>query len=101
MAVEEDCIALYHCLSNPRILHAARPDGKPEEAETGSGGPLALGRLEFDLGCGEVLECLLASHSSNPMSCGLLEELLESSESDVEVFDFLIELYSEGLIRVE
>ncbi|KAL3154061.1 hypothetical protein ABBQ32_013606 [Trebouxia sp. C0010 RCD-2024] len=101
MTVEEDCIALYHCLSNPRVLHAAGPDDKPEAAETADGSPSAHGRLEFDLGCGEVIECLLASHSSKQLSFVLLEQLLDSSESGVDVFEFLSDLYSQGLIHVE
>lgn len=101
MTVEEDSIALYHCLSNPRVLHAARPDDKREEAETENGVAAVPGRLEFDLDCGEVLECLLASHSSKKVSVGLLEGLLDSSESDVDVFEILGDLYSEGLLQVE
>ena len=101
MTVEEDTIAVYHCLSNPRILHAARPNDKGEESGDGDGLAAAPGRLEFDLKCGEVLECLLTSHGGKKVSVGLLQGLLDSSESDVGLFELLGELYSEGLISVE
>lgn len=101
MTVEEDSIAVYHCLSNPRILHAARPDDKAEESEADDELAVASGRLEFDLDCGEVLERLLTSHSSCKVTVGLLQSLLDSSESDVDLFELLGELYSEGLILVE
>ena len=103
MTVEEDSIVVYHCLGNARILHAARPDDTVEEAETNNGlaAAAAAGRLEFDLDCGEVLECLLASHSGKKVSVGVLEGLLHSSESGGDVFELLGDLYSEGLIDVQ
>ena len=102
MTVEEDSIALYHCLSNPRILHAARPADREEDDgydyEEATATP---GRLEFDLECGEVLECMLASHVGKKVSVGLLQDMLISSDCDVDVFELLGELYSEGLIHVK
>ena len=101
MTVEEDSIAVYHCLSNPRILHAARPDDKAEESEADEGLTAAPGRLEFDLDFGEVLEHLLTSHSRNTLSVGLLQGLIDSSESDSDLFELLGDLYNEGLLHVE
>ena len=101
MTVEEDNIVLYHCLNNPRILHAARPDDNAEESEADDGLAAATGRLEFDLDCGEVLERLLTSYSGNKVSVGLLQGLLDSSESDVDLFELLGDLYSQGLLSVE
>ena len=101
MTVEEGSIAVYHCLSNPRVLHAARPDDKAEESEADEGMAAASGRLEFDLDLGEVLEFLLTSHSGNKVSVGLLQSCLDRSESDVDLFELLGDFYSEGLLYVE
>ena len=100
MTVEEDSIAVYHCLNNPRVLHAARPDDKAGESEASDGLAAAPGRLEYDLDCGELLECLLTSHSGNKVSVGVLQGLLDSSESNVDLFELLSDLYSEGLLSV-
>ena len=102
MTVEEDSIALYHCLSNPRILHAARPDDRAEDDGSDDEESNATpGRLEFDLECGEVLECILASHAGQKVSMGLLEDMLISSGCNVDVFELVGELYGECLIQVE
>ena len=98
MTVEEDSIALYHCLSNPRILHAARPDNREEaEADDTEEAAAAAGRLEFNLDCGEALECILASHAGHAVTVEVLEGMLH----DADVFEMLGDLYSEGLINVQ
>lgn len=101
LTIEDDTIVLYHCLNNPRILHAARPTDVAEDESDEEQPP--PGKLEFDLDCGEVLECILASTSrhSKGVSVGKLERLLESADADADIYALIGDLYSEGLIEVK
>lgn len=102
MTVEDDSVVLYHCLNNPRILHAARPSDTVEEESEDEQTGCAPGRLEFDLDCGEVLEHVLSTtQKSKGVSVGKLEGLLEAAEANTDIYALIGDLYSEGLIDVK
>ena len=102
MAVEDDVIALYHCLNNARLLHAAVPeatsDGDNEDQQEHLSSD---SRLELDLDFGVVLERIICSSPSNKLAVGELSALLDEADSSVDLHEFLGLLYTERLIIVE
>ena len=101
MTIEDDSIVLYHCLNNPRILHASRPVERMEDELDDEEPDLAPGRLEFDVEYGEVLECILSSHGNKGVSVGKLEGLFDHADGTADIFALIGDLYSEGLIEVK
>lgn len=101
MTIEEDSIVLYHCLNNPRILHASRPAERLQDESDCEELDSAPGRMEFDVECGEVLERILLSHGKKGVSMGKLEGLLDGTDGTTDIFALIGDLYSEGLIDVK
>ena len=103
MAVEDDVIALYHCLNNARLLHADVPESASDDGDNKDQQELLNndGRLELDLDFGVVLERILCSSPNNKLAVGELSALLEEAESLVDLHEFLGLLYTERLINVE
>ena len=98
MAVEDEAIVVYHCLDNPRILHAAGRNDSPEVVLDGEQVIDGAGRLEFELECGEVLEMILLSASPDAMVS--MDELWIAAP-DIGVASLVSRLYHIGLINVE
>ncbi len=101
MTIEDDSVVLYHCLNNPRILHASRPKDLGEDGSADEQPDIAPGRLEFDVDYGEVLERILSAHCSKGVSVGKLQEMLDGTDSTADLFALIGDLYSEGLINVQ
>lgn len=100
MTVEDDVIAVYHCLNNARLLHAAVQDSDDEAH--GQQEPLCENnRVEFGLELGEVLEQIICSSPDKKLSVGDLCALLEESDPSADLHESLNVLYSERLITVE
>jgi len=101
MTIEDDSVVLYHCLNNPRILHASRPDDLAKDESADEQPDIAPGRLEFDVDYGEVLEHILSAHGSKGVSMGKLQRMLDGTDSTVDLFALVGDLYSEGLVDVQ
>lgn len=101
MTIEDDNVVLYHCLNNPRILHASHPNDLAKDESEDEQPDIAPGRLEFDVDYGEVLERILSAHGSKGISVGKLQMMLDDTDSTVDLFALVGDLYSEGLVDVQ
>lgn len=87
IVVEDDVIALYHCLANDAAAHAADPACRGDKGGAADASDEPAGRLEFSLGAGPALEALL---SGQPVPVADLPRDEDDSDGDDEAVDDVV-----------